>query len=157
MRTEETDEYLDRASFNFPLVLAALASILTPVFCLVRPVEVMWTVAALVVAFCSAPLFWGIGKLFDSDNTDILRPAEDATGHATPRADMLREMIGRVGTTVTLLRPGGQVRVDNRIVCALAESGVIRKDTPVVVVDADSMNLIVREADADTDATEQSD
>jgi hypothetical protein len=137
-------------------VLGVIVVILIPVFQFVRPAWMMWTLSVLVI-FCTMPLIRISEKLFGSDNTDILPPVKDATGQATPHADMFREMIGRTGRAVTLLRPGGQVRVDDRIVCALAEGGVILKGTAVEVIDSDSMNLIVREAETDTDVIEQSD
>ena len=146
-----------RGVFRDAWVLVVIAFILIPVFQFVRPAWMMWTLAVLVPVFCLAPLLRLSDKLFGSDNTDILPPAKDATGQATPHADMFGKMIGRTGTAVTLLRPGGQVRVDDRIVCALAEDGVIRKGEAVEVVDSDSMNLIVRKAERDTDVTEQSD
>ncbi len=141
--------------------LVAMAIFLTPVFWFVRPAWVMCTYAMLIVLlffFCPPHSVLSVlNMLLGSDNTDVLPPAEDATGQVTPQANIFRKMIGRTGTAVTLLRPGGEVRVDDRLVCALAENGVIRKGTPIVVVDADSMNLIVREADTDIDVTEQSD
>jgi membrane-bound serine protease (ClpP class) len=79
-----------------------------------------------------------------------LARAPDATGQGTPEADTYDEMIGKTGTAVTLLRPGGMVEIAARRLPAHAETGVIEKDTPIVVVGADSMNVIVRKADADT-------
>ena len=58
-------------------------------------------------------------------------------------------MVGKTGTAATLLRPAGMVRIDNKRLPAHAETGMIEKDTPIVVVRSDSMNLIVRKADAD--------
>jgi len=71
----------------------------------------------------------------------------DATGQAAPEADIYHEMIGLTGTAETLLRPGGMVRIRSKRIPARAEVGVIEKDTPIVVVGADSMNVIVRKAD----------
>jgi membrane-bound serine protease (ClpP class) len=80
----------------------------------------------------------------------FLSKAQDATGQGTPEADTYDKMIGKKGTAATLLRPGGMVQVDNKRLPAHAETGIIEKDTPVVVVGADSMNIIVRKADIDT-------
>ncbi len=80
----------------------------------------------------------------------FLAKAPDATGDGTPQADMYDEMIGKTGTAVTLLRPAGMVEVDAKRLPAQAETGMIEKGTPIVVVAADSMNVIVRKADIDT-------
>jgi membrane-bound serine protease (ClpP class) len=79
----------------------------------------------------------------------FLSKAPDATGQGTPEADTYDGMIGRTGLAATLLRPGGMVLIDSKRLPAHAETGVIEKDTPIVVVGADSMNLIVRKADID--------
>ncbi len=79
----------------------------------------------------------------------FLSKAPDATGQGTPEADTYDEMIGKTGTTATLLRPGGMVRIDDKRLPAHAETGMIEKDMPIVVVGSDSMNLIVRKADTD--------
>lgn len=80
----------------------------------------------------------------------FLSKARDATGQATPEADTYDQMIGQKGTAATLLRPTGMVQIDAKRLPARAESGMIEKDTPLVVVGSDSMNLIVRKADNNT-------
>ncbi|MDP6542347.1 MAG: NfeD family protein [Phycisphaerae bacterium] len=80
----------------------------------------------------------------------FLAKAPDATGDGTPQADTYDKMVGKTGTAVTLLRPGGMVQIADERVPAHAETGMIEKDTPIVVVGADSMNVIVRTADIDT-------
>jgi len=80
----------------------------------------------------------------------FLAQAPDATGDGTPQADTYDQMIGKTGTAATLLRPGGMVEIDARRLPAHAETGMIEKDVPIVVVGADSMNVIVRKADIDT-------
>jgi len=77
----------------------------------------------------------------------FLPKAEDGTGQGTPEAETFEKMIGRKGTAATLLRPTGMVRIDSKRLPAHAETGMIEKDTPIVVVGADSMNLIVRKTD----------
>jgi len=78
----------------------------------------------------------------------FLSRAPDATGQAAPEGDTYHEMIGRTGTAATLLRPGGMVRIGAMRIPARAETSVIEKDTSIVVVGADSMNVIVRKADS---------
>jgi len=77
----------------------------------------------------------------------FLAKAPDGTGQGTPEADTYGEMIGKTGTAATLLRPGGMVQIGANRIPAQAETGMIEKDTPIVVVSADSMNVIVRAAD----------
>ncbi|MCP4379056.1 MAG: hypothetical protein GY794_23140 [bacterium] len=77
----------------------------------------------------------------------FLSKAPDATGQGTPEAGTYDEMIGKTGTTASLLRPGGMVQIDSKRLPAHAETGMIEKDVPVVVVGADSMNVIVRKAE----------
>ena len=79
----------------------------------------------------------------------FLSKAPDATGQGTPESDTYDQMVGKNGTAVTLLRPGGMVQVDNKRLPAHAETGMIEIDTPIIVVGADSMNVIVRKADTD--------
>jgi len=80
----------------------------------------------------------------------FLAKAPDATGDGTPQASTYDKMIGKTGTAASLLRPGGMVEIDSKRLPAHAETGMIEKDTPIVVVGADSMNVIVRKADIDT-------
>jgi len=80
----------------------------------------------------------------------FLSRAPDATGDGTPHAGTYDKMIGKTGTAATLLRPGGMVEIDSKRLPAHAETGMIEKDTPIIVVGADSMNVIVRKADIDT-------
>lgn len=60
------------------------------------------------------------------------------------RLDELRELIGAEGVTVTALRPVGFVKIDGRRVDAMAESGVVEADTPVVVTDVYDNQIKVR-------------
>ena len=80
----------------------------------------------------------------------FLSKAPDATGDGTPEAGTYDNMIGKTGTAATLLRPGGMVEIETKRLPAHAETGMIEKNMPIVVVGADSMNVIVREADIDT-------
>lgn len=74
--------------------------------------------------------------------------AEDATiGSERARHDKideLRSLIGARGQTITSLRPVGVVKIEGRRVDAMAESGIIEADTPVVVVDAYDNQIKVR-------------
>jgi len=80
----------------------------------------------------------------------FLAKAPDGTGQGTPEAGTYDEMIGKTGTASTLLRPTGMVRVDGKRLPARAETGMIEKNTPIIVIGADSMNVIVRQVENNT-------
>jgi membrane-bound ClpP family serine protease len=81
-------------------------------------------------------------------NEDII----DEQGDALPaseaarreRREKLRQLIGAEGTTVTALRPVGTVRIAGQRLDALAETGVIEADTPVIVTDVYDNQIKVR-------------
>ena len=77
----------------------------------------------------------------------FLAKAPDGSGQGTPEASTYNDMIGKTGTAAGLLRPTGMVQVDEKRLPAHAETGMIEKDTPIIVIGADSMNLIVRKID----------
>jgi membrane-bound serine protease (ClpP class) len=60
------------------------------------------------------------------------------------KLDELRRLIGAEGLTVTALRPVGVVKIEGRRIDALAESGVVEPDTPVVVTDVYDNQVKVR-------------
>ena len=55
-----------------------------------------------------------------------------------------RELIGLQGVTITSLRPVGKVRIEGRRIDAMAETGIIEADTPIVVVDVYDNQIKVR-------------
>ena len=154
------------------LILAALIltmlEILTPSFGILGGLAVVAAAAAIVVAWhesslaglallialiVAAPLYlvflvkWlprtPMGRKLFLKNR-IADP-----GEGTPEADVLEDMIGKIGTTETMLRPSGAVRVDGRRVVALAEAGTIDKGQPVKVIRSEGVNLVVRAATED--------
>jgi membrane-bound ClpP family serine protease len=60
------------------------------------------------------------------------------------RLSELQELIGLSGVTITALRPVGTVRIEGRRVDAMAETGVIEADTPIVVCDIYDNQIKVR-------------
>ena len=60
------------------------------------------------------------------------------------RLDQLRQLIGAEGITVTALRPVGFVKINGQRVDAMAETGVVEADTPVVVTDVYDNQIKVR-------------
>lgn len=75
------------------------------------------------------------------DEEDL--PFSDA--HARQeRMAQLRQLIGAQGVAVSPLRPVGFVKINGQRIDALAESGVIEADTPVVVTDVYDNQVKVR-------------
>jgi len=60
------------------------------------------------------------------------------------RLEQLRALIGAEGTTETALRPVGTVRINGERIDALAESGVIEANVPVIVTDVYDNQIKVR-------------
>ena len=58
----------------------------------------------------------------------------------------LRQLIGANGVTITALRPVGTVKIEGKRIDALAETGVIDAQTPVVVTDVYDNQIKVRPA-----------
>jgi membrane-bound ClpP family serine protease len=90
-----------------------------------------------------------IGKLMILGGTEEV---VDEQGDALPaseaarreRKEKLRQLIGAEGTTVTALRPVGTVRIAGQRLDALAETGVIEANTPVIVTDVYDNQIKVR-------------
>ncbi len=62
------------------------------------------------------------------------------------RLATLKQLIGAEGVSITALRPVGTVRIGDRRLDALAESGAIDADTPIVVTDVYDNQVKVRPA-----------
>ena len=60
------------------------------------------------------------------------------------RQTQLRELIGAEGVTITALRPVGVVKINGQRIDAMAESGILEADTPVVVADVYDNQIKVR-------------
>ena len=91
-----------------------------------------------------------IAKLFilakDVANQDTMteEDADDAAQARRERLAALRELIGADGMTITSLRPVGTVKIGDHRIDALAETGVIEANTPVIVTDVYDNQIKVR-------------
>lgn len=81
------------------------------------------------------------GTVGDEDAEDATISSEHARHE---RFAQLRELIGLKGVTITVLRPVGTVRIDGRRIDAMAETGVIEANTPIVVTDVYDNQIKVR-------------
>lgn len=77
----------------------------------------------------------------------FLKRASHGEGEGVPDADDLAAMVGQTGTTETLLRPSGAIRVAGKRIIALSESGIIPKGHAIKIVRASGSNVIVRKVD----------
>ncbi len=72
---------------------------------------------------------------------ESVRAAETAR---LQRLEELRRLIGTEGVSVTPLRPVGFVKIEGRRVDAMAESGIVEANTPVIVTDVYDNQIKVR-------------
>ena len=60
------------------------------------------------------------------------------------RLDHWQHLVGKTGVTLSVLRPVGVVRINGERIDAIAETGSIEADTPIIVVSATDNQLKVR-------------
>lgn len=123
--------------------------------------DTTWGVATLLTYLALIPLgvwlffkYWltspfGRRMILEGDIERSGHEGDPAAADAARRARMaeLQEFVGEDGTAETALRPVGTVRIGDRRLDALAESGVIDAGTPVTVVAAYDNQLKVRAID----------
>jgi len=80
----------------------------------------------------------------ESDSDESRRMAEDARRQ---RTEALRALVGAEGRTETSLRPVGTVRIGGRRLDAMAESGIIEANRPIVVTTVYDNQIKVREVE----------
>lgn len=121
--------------FTSGLVALTLYIVLSPI--------VLW---ALFKFWIHSPLagkmiLGGADPAANNDESDPMATAEQARRE---RLAQLRELIGAEGKTVTALRPVGTVRIDGQRIDAMAETGTIESNTPVIVIDVYDNQIKVR-------------
>ncbi len=102
---------------------------------------------ALIVAFIVAVVLFkriGSGKgifskliLFDRTSTDL--------GYVS--TDIRQELVGQEGIALTTLRPAGTVLINHDRIDVVTEGGFIEKDEKIIVVQVESMKVVVRKKD----------
>jgi len=153
------------------LVAAAilfLVEVCTPTFGLVAAVGLASMIAGVVFAFRIGPLVGVIvmlGCIIGAPcylyfmvkllpNTPLgkklfLKKAPDASRQATPEADKLAELVGKIGVADSPLRPSGTIRIGDMRVVALAEHEMIEKGQAVKVIKAHGTDVVVRLVEED--------
>lgn len=72
---------------------------------------------------------------------------QDKNDGFTSATNNYSSMVGRIGTTLTLLRPAGKIIIDDEIYDATASSGFIDEDETIEVVSYATGQLFVKKAD----------
>ena len=83
-----------------------------------------------------------LGGLDDSGDAEGAPDSAEQT--RLGRHAQLRELIGAEGVTITALRPVGIVKINGQRIDAMAESGIVEANTPVVVADVYDNQIKVR-------------
>ena len=80
----------------------------------------------------------------DAGNANAEGAPDAAKQARIDRQAELRELIGAEGVTITALRPVGVVKINGQRVDAMAESGIVEANTPIVVADVYDNQIKVR-------------
>ena len=108
--------------------------------------------AAGVVAGLTAvgllSIYWLITKFPDSGIGRILTLSlRFSTESGYSSAEEKKELIGRVGTVHTVMRPAGTVKLGDELIDAVSEGGFIDSGTEVVVISVTGGRTVVRSID----------
>ncbi|MFD2679941.1 NfeD family protein [Bacillus seohaeanensis] len=100
---------------------------------------------ALCVAIIAMILFVKVfGKKMKLFNKIILKDSTSTESGYVSNANRV-ELIGRVGTTKTPLRPSGTVIVEDERIDAVSEGGYIKQDVQVKIIKVEGSRIVVRE------------
>jgi membrane-bound serine protease (ClpP class) len=100
---------------------------------------------ALCVAIIAMILFVKVfGKKMKLFNKIILKDSTSTESGYVSNANRI-ELIGRVGTTKTPLRPSGTVIVEDERIDAVSEGGYIKQGVQVKIIKAEGSRIVVRE------------
>ncbi|PID94403.1 MAG: serine protease [Bacteroidetes bacterium] len=103
-------------------------------------VVIIATVAALITSFFLAR------KMFTSRkwNLALHTVLNKEEGFRSTPAET-NQMTGKVGTTYTVLRPGGKIAINGEIYDAIAENRFIEKGKPIIITRCNNAQLFVKE------------
>ena len=90
-----------------------------------------------------AGLVYGVIRLAMWSVKKKIRSAADQEGFTAVSYPI--EMIGKIGSAVTDLRPSGHIVIDGKSFQAVAKTGYINKNCPVEVLSGEGSHLIVNE------------
>jgi len=87
-----------------------------------------------------------LGGKHDRPNATPEEAVAESEQDRQKRVSELKQLIGARGITITALRPVGTVKIDGQRIDAMAESGIIEADIPVIVTDVYDNQIKVRPA-----------
>ena len=67
----------------------------------------------------------------------------------------LENLVGRHGTSLTMLNPGGLVKVDGERLHAVSQGLMVESGTPIIVVSVDGLRIVVRPGQPTENAEDQ--
>ncbi|MEK7485345.1 MAG: NfeD family protein [Planctomycetota bacterium] len=92
---------------------------------------------AVTIVFVPMIILHGISRL---THKEVL----SATEGSSPFRIDLKELDGKEGVAISVLRPSGMVKIDNHRVDAVAENELIPKDALIKVIRVDGQRVVVR-------------
>ena len=104
------------------------------------------TVTLIATAAISAGLWWWWAAKFQHTRFGR-RMTLTAADTGTSEAEGLAQFAGKTGTAATPLRPSGTILVAGHRVDAITRGEFLEKGTPVLVVRAEGLGVIVRRQD----------
>jgi membrane-bound serine protease (ClpP class) len=96
-------------------------------------------VLVLMRFFPRLPLFNRL--VLQGDLSGAVVTAAQGAGAGAPE-----QLVGRLGTAATNLRPGGSARFDGKLVDVISDGEWLEAGTPLKIVSADSNRIVVRRA-----------
>ena len=110
-------------------------------YIVLTPISIVWLFKLWLHSPVAKTMILGGGDGEEEAGDDATYASEQARHE---RLNELRSLIGAKGVATTSLRPVGVVKIEGRRVDAMAESGTIEANTPVVVVDVYDNQIKVR-------------
>ena len=111
-------------------------------YALLTPILLVFVFKVWIHSPLARRMVLGGKEAAESDGeADSVRAAEWAR---LKRMEELRQLIGAEGVTITALRPIGFAKINGQRLDAMAETGIIEAETPVVVTDVYDNQIKVR-------------
>ena len=112
-------------------------------YALLTPILLVFVFKLWIHSPLARRMVLGGEKAAETDSeADSVRASEQA--RLNRRKEELRQLIGAEGVTITALRPVGFAKINGQRLDAMAETGIIEAETPVVVTDVYDNQIKVR-------------
>lgn len=73
----------------------------------------------------------------------------ETPGHGVPDCDRIEALTGKEGVALSTMRPVGRCEIDGNKYECVAESGYVKKDTPVKVIEVQGSQITVRKIETE--------